>query len=98
MSHIIKIEAKSNTFILSNLNFIFQFFVKIRMPHSARIIKMRLNQCVAKEPPGTRSQKVIFFFEPRVNFLYSFVSHWFTRHCLIKYTTKISDLGDLLGK
>ena len=49
MSHLIKIEAKSNSFILSTLNFVFQFSVKIRIPCSARIIKMQLNQYLHKK-------------------------------------------------
>ena len=48
-----------------------------------------------RTPPKKLFSKHIL--EPRVNFLYSFVSYWFTRHCLIKCTTKMSNLGVLLN-
>ena len=40
MSHFIKIEA----FILSSLNIIFQYFIKIRIPRRVRLVKMWLNR------------------------------------------------------
>ena len=35
--------------------------------------------------------------EPRVYFLILFIIQWFTRHCLIKFTTNISNLRVFLG-
>ena len=102
MGHFIKIEANSDTFILSSLNFIFQFFVKIRIPRRAQSTQSSRSWINALHKSHLRpGVKKVFFtkqiVKPRVNFLYSFASHWFTRHCLIEYTTKTSNLGVLLN-